>query len=177
MQSDPLAQLHDILLPQAVSWWPLAWGWWLLLALITGAAMFGVFFWRRKQQRERYRQLAIQELQILTEAFHAQADAAVYLQQLSILLRRTAISAQPHAFPVELKGMAWLRWLDEYCPATRAGFSEGPGRVLLTGPYEPNPQIDADALHALALLWLQQHRNQWQRHAVPVNIGGSKSHA
>ncbi|MDB9952467.1 DUF4381 domain-containing protein [Porticoccaceae bacterium] len=39
MESDPLAQLRDIHLPETISWWPLAPGWWvliILLGLVTG---------------------------------------------------------------------------------------------------------------------------------------------
>ena len=30
---DPLAQLNDIQTPSDVDWWPLAWGWWAVIAL------------------------------------------------------------------------------------------------------------------------------------------------
>jgi membrane protein implicated in regulation of membrane protease activity len=164
MQSaDPLAQLHDILLPPAISWWPLAWGWWLLLALLAGCAAFAIYIWRRRKKRARYRLLALQELALINERYRQQNDSAEYLQQLTILLRRTALSAQPRRFPVDIKGEAWLHWLDNYCPQARGEFTRGSGRVLLTGPYEARPVIDADALATLVRLWLQEHRNQWQK--------------
>lgn len=167
MQStDPLAQLHDIVLPQAVGWWPLAWGWWLLLALVLTASASIIFFWRRKSNRERYRQAALKELDALYQGYESNQDTAHYLQQLSILLRRTAISAQPYTFPVDIKGDAWLLWLETNCPEARTEFSAGNGRVLLTGPYQAKPQIDAQALQQLVRLWLQKHRNQWQKKSV-----------
>jgi len=165
--ADPLAQLHDIVLPQPVGWWPLAWGWWVLLALVIILAAIGIFFQQREKKRQRYRAAASDELNHLLQHYQQDQNAAHYLQQLSILLRRTAISAQPHTFPVDVKGEAWLQWLDNNCPETKQGFSVGPGRALLTGPYEAHPDIDVDSLHALVKLWLRQHRNQWQKNRSP----------
>lgn len=36
-----LANLHDIVLPPSVSWWPLAWGWYLLSALLLVGLAWG----------------------------------------------------------------------------------------------------------------------------------------
>lgn len=165
--ADPLAQLHDIVLPQAVGWWPLAWGWWVLLALLTSFAALVIFYRQRDKKRQHYRLAARNELDNLLRKYQQDKNAANYLQQLSILLRRSAISAQPHTFPVDVKGEAWLQWLDNNCPETKEGFSIGSGRALLTGPYEAHPDIDVNAVHALVKLWLRQHRNQWQNKRSP----------
>lgn len=168
MQStDPLAQLHDIVLPQAVGWWPLAWGWWVLLIIVVSISSTVIFLWRRNRQRERYRKAALAELDKIFQAYQLDADVAHYLQELSILLRRTAISAQPQRFPVDIKGNAWLLWLEAQCPEVKAEFSTGIGQILLTGPYQANPQIDGQALQQLIRLWLQKHRNQWQKKSAP----------
>jgi hypothetical protein len=173
--ADPLAQLHDIVLPSGISWWPLAWGWWLLMLLVVGAVALAIFFWRRQQKREAYRQLSLLELENIIARYRQQPSSAIYLQQLSILLRRAARMAQPDLFPVDIKGEAWLNWLDEFCPATKNNFSTGVGRALLTGPYEANPDIDAEALHALTRLWLSEHHNQWQSARTPRAVNKKAS--
>jgi hypothetical protein len=171
MQStDPLAQLHDIVLPQAVSWWPLAWGWWVLLVLILGISASIIFFWRRNIKHERYRKAALAELDKNFQDYQLEADVARYLQDLSVLLRRTAISAQPRSFPVDIKGNAWLLWLEAQCPEVKTEFSTGIGQILLTGPYQAKPQIDAQALQQLTRLWLQKHRNQWQKSTASKKV-------
>ena len=35
MQADSLAQLRDIQLPEPISWWPLAPGWWVLIISVS----------------------------------------------------------------------------------------------------------------------------------------------
>lgn len=161
--TDPLAQLHDIVLPQAVGWWPLAWGWWVLLIIVVSTSATLIFLWRRNRQRERYRKAALAELDKIFQAYQLDTNVARYLQELSILLRRTAISAQPARFPVDIKGHNWLLWLEAQCPEAKTEFSTGIGQILLTGPYQANPKIDAQALQKLIRLWLQKHRNQWQK--------------
>ena len=41
MQNNVLSQLKDIQTPEPVTWWPLAWGWWLIIVL-TLVAIYGV---------------------------------------------------------------------------------------------------------------------------------------
>ena len=51
-QGDPLAELRDIHLPEAVSLWPLAPGWWLLLALIAAVLGLSIAVWLRRYRFE-----------------------------------------------------------------------------------------------------------------------------
>jgi hypothetical protein len=160
---DPLAQLHDIILPPEPGLWPLPWGWWLLLALVIGGLWLAIWLWRRQSARSAYRKAALAELESLYTQHQLNPDPASYLQSLSVLLRRAAIAAHPRRFPRDIQGMAWLAWLEQQCPSLAPGFSEGPGKALLTGPYQPAPQVDITALNSLARNWLKQHRNQWQK--------------
>lgn len=157
--ADPLAQLHDILLPDAIGWWPLAPGWWALLVFLLALIATAIFYRRRKTLRNHYRQQALAELFALDALA---AEPAKLLQAYSVLLRRTALTAHPRQFPVDIKGEAWLAWLDHYCPETGGGFFNGSGKALLTGPYQKTPAIDFNELRNLAETWIRKHRNQWQ---------------
>ena len=35
MQNNVLSQLKDIQTPEPITWWPLAWGWWLVIVLVV----------------------------------------------------------------------------------------------------------------------------------------------
>ena len=59
---DPLAQLRDIHLPETVGLWPLAPGWWLLIALIIGALVTGIIYWRRRYQSNAFKRQAINHI-------------------------------------------------------------------------------------------------------------------
>jgi hypothetical protein len=158
---DPLAQLQDIHLPAAIGIWPPAWGWWILLLLIITSVSLLVFFVIRKKTRNAYRKLALIELEKIQQQFSAEQNAE-YLQAISIILRRTALSGFGTQFNASLKGEAWLHWLDAQCAKTNNQFSQGAGRVLLIGPYQKTPEFDRHALQKLAAIWITEHHNQWQ---------------
>lgn len=156
-QTDPLSQLRDIHLPDPVGLWPLAWGWWVLFALLATAILAGLFYWRRHQRQRRYRQQAQAELKSAYRNYRDNGDLALYLQNLSLVLRRAALTAFPRAQVAGLKGEAWLEFLDQSLPGPETPFTQGEGRILATGPYQPKPQADAKVLHRLATDWVENH--------------------
>lgn len=159
--SSPLDQLADIHLPDGVSWWPLAPGWWILLALLV-SAIIGFFIWRHRQQQNHYRVIAQQELSAIYAHYQQANNAAEYLHAVSVLLRRTALTAYPHSFNASIKGKEWLNWLDSVCPTLNEKFSGELGQSLLTSAYQKNPQINASGLHQLSSQWINLHRNHRQ---------------
>lgn len=170
---DPLAQLQDIHLPAAVGFWPPAIGWWILLILIIAIISTVIFLLNRKRSRNAYRTLALTEIKTINHNL-SDSQHAEYLQAISILLRRTALSGFGSLFNASLKGEAWLEWLDAQCTKTNGGFAKGTGRALLIGPYQKNPEFDRPALQKLVELWIAEHRNQWQQKAAKKNSNGKR---
>lgn len=160
--SSPLDQLADIHLPNGVSWWPLAPGWWILLALLV-IVVIGFFIWRQRRQQNHYRVIAEQELATIYAHYQQSQDAAVYLHSLSVLLRRTALTAYPNSFNASIKGNDWLNWLDSVCPTLNPPFSGELGQSLLSSAYQKNPHIDVAGLQQLSTAWISQHRNHRQK--------------
>ncbi len=163
MQStaSPLDQLADIHLPDGVSWWPLAPGWWMLLALLV-ISIIAFFIWRLRKQQNHYRIVAQQELTKIYADYQQSNDAASYLQTLSVLLRRTALTAYPQRFNASIKGSDWLNWLDSVCPVLNGKFSGDLGQSLVSSAYQKNPNVDINGLHQLSSQWINLHRNYRQ---------------
>ena len=170
--SSPLDQLADIHLPDGISWWPLAPGWWILLALLI-SAIIGFFIWRQRKQQNYYRVIAQQELAAIYANYQQSQDTAIYLHALSVLLRRTALTAYPHSFNASIKGNDWLHWLDSVCPTLNEKFSSELGQGLLTSAYQKNPQIDVRGLHQLSSQWINLHRNYRQTSSAPKKINAT----
>ncbi|HKK01165.1 MAG TPA: DUF4381 domain-containing protein, partial [Desulfuromonadales bacterium] len=144
--------LRDIHLPPAVSWWPLAPGWWILVGLIVLVCLGGLLIRRRRQRSLSPRERALRELRAL-EQTQADTEPTTYVGRLSVLLRRTCLSCFPRAEVAGLIGEAWLLFLDDTLGERR--FSEGPGRALLDAPYRSSQSLDVDALQALCADWIR----------------------
>lgn len=149
--TNPIAELRDIHLPDPVSWWPPAPGWWLLLLLLLGAAMF-LWWLRRRNRAKRLRVAGLNELKHIERSYRAERDNRELVRRLSALLRRICISRYPRQETAALTGDHWLQLLDRQIG--RPEFSRGAGRVLITAPYQAEPQLDADALLELCRQWI-----------------------
>jgi len=144
--------LRDIHLPPAISWWPLAPGWWTLAALIVGAAVAWLAFRRRRRRPASPRKRALGELRAMEQS-RGEADPRTQTRDLSVLLRRVSLSYYPREKVAGLVGGDWLNFLDDILGERR--FSEGPGRTLLDAPYRPPGPADVAALHALCVEWMR----------------------
>ena len=147
--------LRDIHLPAPVSWWPLAFGWWVLLGLAIAGLVLGWLVYRSRY-RER---AAIRGLKAVAEALAAGTAPVVCVQRISLILRRFAMSIAESKAVAGLTGEAWLGFLDGRWG--RDEFSAGIGRILIFGPYAPPSRVNAEdvgALNALCLDWIRAQR-------------------
>ena len=130
-----VAQLRDIHGPDPVGWWPVAPGWWVVLASIL------VLFWLRWVLRRRrargwrdWRHDAGSRLRGLSKEV-SKRNAKAVVGELSELLRRIAIVRFGRDACAGLAGQEWLAWLKQHDPA---GFDWTiHGQVLLDLPYAP----------------------------------------
>ena len=145
-----LSQLRDIHLPAPVSWWPPAPGWWGLLALLFIVVGLVVWFYRRRR-RNRWRAIALTELARLRTT-----QPEGLLSDLSVLLRRVAISRFPRREVAALTGEDWLAFLDRTL-ADNTAFRSGAGRAFLRGPYgKDGPEVDVGSLLDLCERWIKR---------------------
>lgn len=156
-----LERLHEIILPDPVPWMPHTAGWYALFALIVlGAGWWGYGRFRHSM-RNRYRRLALRELSIIEDQMTQSRGHPKALAQISVLLKRTALSAFPRADVAGLSGDKWLAFLDE----TMGGkeFTQGEGRLLSELPFAPVSRLEelpdkaiGNLLH-LAHRWIKTH--------------------
>lgn len=112
MNADPLAQLRDIHLPETISTWPPALGWWLVLFVVAGLVGFGVYYLLRKYLHSAYRRAALHMLKKINDDYQQHNNAKQWLNEITQLLKRTCMKAYPKAEFVELSGIEWLDYLD-----------------------------------------------------------------
>ena len=165
-----LTHLQPLQLPEPISHWPLAPGWWLLLGCIgLGLLWQGLRHWRRWLDNG-YRRAALQRLdelaQALTPSTIGGPDKArlAALRELPQLLRRIALASTGHpADPavIRLQGAQWWAWLDQ--SMVDQPFEHQLGPLLDQLAWAPDAQLlqlsDAE-LTALMLglrQWTQRH--------------------
>ena len=161
-------ELRDIHLPEPVSWWPIAPGWWALLALLVVAII--MFALLRKAHRNRrlnrlVRDEIRQELEAIRQHYHQSSNAVMLARELSQLLRRAGISYYPASDIAGLTGDDWLTFLAQTHSKDnpKLSFSSDNARTLLTAPYlddSAHIELDAEQLIALCESWLLQKHAQ-----------------
>jgi len=139
-----LDRLHDIVMPPAVSWWPLALGWYVVLSLVFIAALyFGLRFWR-KWQGNGYRREALRQLAGMEN-----------VSTIAELLRRTALAVVPREELAQKTGSDWTDWLaSQY----REPMPLEVQRLLGSGTYSTaDQQQDLVSLRIYAKSWITHH--------------------
>ncbi|PSU09827.1 DUF4381 domain-containing protein [Photobacterium ganghwense] len=128
--STPAISLAGLHLPAEPGYWPLAWGWWMLLALFGLVGAWLLITLRRYKRANQARQEALHQLRSLRSAEH--------FNQLNLLLRQMAMSYLPRADVAGLTGSAWLTFLDSCLPEKHRGFTEL-ASVWQQGLFSPEP--------------------------------------
>ncbi|MBE9563760.1 MAG: DUF4381 domain-containing protein [Proteobacteria bacterium] len=150
--------LRDIHLPEPISWWPLAPGWWILfvslVVIITALYIAKKIYQSRQLSRE-----ITSELDDIKKEFAATQNKSQLAKALSILLRRACITYYPENNIAGLTGENWLEYLDATFASnkTQIKFQDPIGHILLDAPYLPDEtalNYDDQALIQLCESWL-----------------------
>jgi len=129
---DPLSNLRGIHMPDPVSFWPPAIGWWLLILMSVVLVFLG--YWGFKYYfRPNIRKDAMIELDMLNQGLIQDRSYHQFYINVSILVRRIAITIFGRSKVAGLSGENWLLFLDETSGTTF--FTSGNGRLLITAPY------------------------------------------
>lgn len=155
MAENPLP-LRDLHLPDPVGLWPLAPGWWFVLAVGAGIALWLLRVAWRRYRANAPRRFALRELAAIESSYRRHNDAVLLGKELSELLRRSMLAYAPRAEVAGLTGEAWLAWLDRDM-ALPYFHTEG-GKSLLQLPYrdpaDDTSDVDISALLAAARMRL-----------------------
>lgn len=145
---DPLAALRPLHLPEPVSWWPPAPGWWVLalLGLVTAGAT--VWWWLRG----RARRAALSELRRIETSG---LPAARMAREVSSLLKRYALTFRPRTEVAGLTGEAWARYLEQGVEGD--ALAARSAESLIEVPYRREPDLDRASLLAFARRWIRRN--------------------
>lgn len=126
-------QLQDIHLPESASFWPLALGWWILIAAIVLIASWLIIKALKQAKRKKYQRTILAKFKVLEQKLKANPSNAA-VAEINTLLRQLAITYYPRSEIASLTGGDWLHFLDE--SGDTHDFSRGAGRILIEAPYQ-----------------------------------------
>ncbi|MDP1664012.1 MAG: DUF4381 domain-containing protein [Methylobacter sp.] len=152
-----LLDLKDIHEPEAIGWWPPAVGWWILAVTIPLLIIFLVWLYKRLTRKTALKTANKILARIKQDATR---DSLQKLSDLSILIRRVAISVSPRTRSAGLTGRQWLEFLDTSVKGLP--FSEGIGQLLADGPYRKTPPTELEISQLIGLCedWLKSQTKQ-----------------
>jgi len=153
--SDPLAELRGIHLPEAVSWWPLAPGWWLLCAIllisIFSLIRIGITYYFNRS----YRRQALEKLKQLPDSNQQQRLVALFH-----LLKQVASCAYPNQNFASLNNQDFIKFLHD--TGGKSAFDTLPENWQSLF-YAQNNNVPCELvshLVACSRLWIKQHPTQ-----------------
>jgi hypothetical protein len=148
----PLDKLHDFYQPPPPSWRPQTIGWYAVFAIAALLVLWFAGHLIRRWIADRYRREALHEL------------AQVRPEQLSELLKRTALSLWPSESVASLSGDAWLKFLDESAHSNL--FQSAPASLLEEIALRPVSlsSEEESALRNAAATWIRKHRRPGRQH-------------
>ena len=147
---DNLPELRDIHIPDGVSAFPPAYGWWVILAgVIVLFLLVELFLILRRASKKLYARRLLKNI-----ISSSPVNAAV---QISELLRRICVYKYPEA--TALSGRAWLDFLNAH---TKTSLSGNAAELLINAPYIPTDTenydiADLEVLRRFCYVWIGEN--------------------
>ncbi len=157
LPNNPLENLADIRLPDPISWWPLAPGWWLLALVLITCCFLGYYTLKHYRTKWAYRNTALSLLKAQWQQHVTKKDQDTCLSMLTIL-KRCAITAYPLQTVNSLHGSRWVDFLNQQTP--RPYFNKPLAALINNLQYQEHGVIEEETLSSLYIAcqqWIKQH--------------------
>ena len=144
-------QLRPLHLPEPISAWPPAPGWWVL----SLCGVLALLWWGaraiRRRRRDTVPAICARQLDSAYRQWQLDRDSGAYLRRLPALLRRVAIRVDGRQAVARLTGRRWIEWLDN---ASTAPLDQALREWLATLAYRSaEPELDVPTIHRAMLRW------------------------
>lgn len=165
-----LKNLHDIHLPDPISIWPLAPGWYLLISLICISIITTfIILWQSRSHR-RVQKQALQLLESYKKSYAQEANSQKTCALVNELLKKVAMFYYPRSHIAALSGEKWINFLNQTLlhqtifnrlikrqklkPTT---FSDCTKEILIY-PYQASQHVDLEILFKVTKNWIKNQR-------------------
>lgn len=147
-----LDNLNDIIVPDAVGFFPMAPGWIIVgLLLLTIPFHFAVKSYK-KYKKSLYRREALKELE---ESKENGKEASIALLALA---RRVAIAAYGREATAKLTGDAWWNFMEEHSKVQISGEMREKITTLLYDTQSANDTSSYQTIRSIVRVWIKTHK-------------------
>ena len=153
IQNQNTDSLRDIHLPDAISWWPPAIGWWILLALTIAAFIFLPKLYRRITYTP-LNKVADNTFKNIIAEYKENNNESDFVIKTSQFLRQTAMSYSGRNNVAHVTGEKWIQTLNNLTEENY--FNEKIKQTLINAPYQKDINIDAEQLINTVQNWLDK---------------------
>lgn len=153
-----LAQLADIHLPAAVSYWPPAPGWWIVAAGLLALLAYAGRKVARAARQRRICEHALAELERCyaalgrTEELDPENLKLRFVNEFNSVIRRVALYHFPQANVASLAGVAWVDFIREKGDSSL--LTDEIAQALSYGRFQTKIEVDVEALNSLGQQWI-----------------------
>ncbi len=148
-----LQQLRDLHLPESVSWWPLAPGWWIVVTALLFIAVVVSMRLVRNYLRRRQQTPELRQLNELYKQCAADGDATSYYDRLTSILKQSAIERDDSMSVPRLSGNAWVDWMEQ---SAETSFTATARDTLTTGCYQRHAPLPEQRVHEELCRWISR---------------------
>ncbi len=148
-----LSKLRDIHLPNDLPWWPLAPGWYVVIAAAFILGLIITTLIIKRWLRKRAKRQALSELDFILSDYRVSRDATQLVSQVGILLKRVALVYFPRYEVAMLHGDEWVNFLSEH--VKELDFKEV-RTLLVSGPYQKHTDGDVEQLITITKKWIKR---------------------
>jgi hypothetical protein len=152
--SQPLADLHDIVAAPAAHWWPLAPAWYLLALLVLAVLISSAVVAWRWHQRRVIRNAALRALRLPLADMNA----------ITLILKQACLGYFDADRIAALTGPGWFSFLAQQLPRQSAANQRDALLLLAQQAYQQHAEASSAEYQQLARYWL--------RHALPPRSTG-----
>lgn len=171
MMANPLANqtlpLEDIIVPNSVALWPLALGWWLLLAIIIACFISAFFAYKNYQKKWHYRKEALHLLKEYQSSLQGALTDKEIVSRYIECLKRTAISAYPSHGVQALYGKEWIAFLNQQTPSPL--FTGEVATFICESQYKETMNINQQDVYFAVEAWIKKHATQVKVNPTQIN--------
>lgn len=152
---DVLAQLKDIHLPAEVGWWPLAPGWYVLIAVFFIVLFVMIALLHQRHVHRLPKKNALLLLDSYVAQYQHDHQTQLTCARLSELLKRVALVYYPRREVASMHGQEWI----DFLTATSKGIDfESIKTLLLEAPFKQNKSLELTGLIKATQLWIKQRK-------------------